>query len=158
MQYFYFLFKYVICIYNHEKNCFNYCIYNVYKYMYIYVYIYICIYIYIYIHIHIYINIYLYTLHMQSWKQFFSRLYIHITYLNKKQKYRIMLFRIFNQLHFQQFKAKVKRDYVENKSTLTFQSRYCHCLYRIKVFQYFERFGNVSNLILRKEFTVLGKI
>ena len=84
MQYFYFLFKYVICIYNHEKNCFNYCIYNVYKYMYIYVYIYMYIYIYIYIHIHIYINIYLYTLHMQSWKQFFSRLYIHITYLNKK--------------------------------------------------------------------------
>ena len=67
MQYFYFFFKYVICIYNHEKNCFNYCIYNVYKYMYIYVYIYIYMYIYIHIHLHTYTYIY-------------KHIFIYITY------------------------------------------------------------------------------
>ena len=66
-----------------------------------------------------------------------------------------------NYLHFQQFKTKVKCNYVESKRTLTFKSRYCHCLYRLKVFQYFGRLGSVSNLISRRAFTVctvLGKL
>ena len=91
------------------------------------------------------------------------QIYIHINIFKEKiERKTASCFSGFcNYLHFQQFKTKVKCNYFESKRALTFKSRYCHCLYRLKVFQYFGRLGSVSNLISRRAFTVctvLGKL
>ena len=133
-------------------------------YIYICMYAYVCvcvclcayIYIYIYIYIHIYIYIYYITLHMQSWKQLFSWFYIYYVFKEKNRKIASCFSGFFYQLHFQQFKTKVKCYYVENKRTLT-----CHVIvtvFILLVFRYFGRPGKVSNLNSRKVFTVLGKL
>ena len=134
----------------------------IYIYIYIYIlYIYICMYVYIYtytcISIYPYICTYIYVHYICNHENNFFHDCIYILHIKRKNRNTASCFSgFFNQFSFQQFKTKVKCDYVENKRKLTFQSRYCHCLYQLKVFQYFERLGNVSNLISRKQFTILG--
>ena len=138
-------------------------------YIYICMYAYVCvcvcvcvcvhIYIYIYIYVtqtYVYIYICIYTLHMQSWKQLFLWLHIYYIIKEKHRKIASCFSGFFYQLHFQQFKTKVKCYYVENKRTLT-----CHVIvtvFILLVFRYFGRPGKVSNLNSRKVFTVLGKL
>ena len=132
-------------------------------YIYICMYAYVCVcvclcaYIYIYIYTYIYIYIYITLHYICNHENNYFHDSIYITYLKKKNRKIASCFSgFFYQLHFQQFKTKVKCYYVENKRTLT-----CHVIvtvFILLVFRYFGRPGKVSNLNSRKVFTVLGKL
>ena len=94
---------------------------HIYACMHIYIYVCVCVHIYIYIYIYMYIYIYITLHYICNHENNYFHDFIYITYLKKKNRKIASCFSgFFYQLHFQQFKTKIKCDYVENKRTLTF--------------------------------------